>query len=103
METTAAVVGLEDTLFALQEWSVWRLVFTDGFNLIGGECTNCHALLALADGPCTYCGKPVRTIDDLIQAAVERLMDLDGKIEQVQGPAAERLKEVGSCGAVLHY
>ena len=98
-----AVVGLEDTLFALQEWRVWQLVFTDGFNATGGECTNCHALLASADGPCTYCGKPVRTIDDLIQAAVERVMDLDGKIEQVQGPAAQRLKEVGSCGAVLHY
>ena len=33
----------------------------------------------------------------------QRVMDLDGKIEEVRAPAAERLNEVGGLGAVLHY
>jgi len=31
------------------------------------------------------------------------MFDLEGKVEQVSGPAAARLKEVGSIGAVLHF
>ena len=46
-------------------------------------------------GPCSYCGKRIRAVNDLIQYVVERVMDLDGKIEQLQGPAALRLSEDG--------
>jgi peptide chain release factor subunit 1 len=98
-----AVLGLEETLLALQEVRVWQLVYADGFHTSGGQCTSCEALSSSDRGPCGYCGKPVRAINDFIQIAVERVMDLDGKIEQVRGPAAERLNEVGGLGAVLHY
>jgi hypothetical protein len=98
-----AVLGLEETLLALQEWRVWQLVFSDGFKASGGQCTNCEALLPRDNGPCDYCGGSVRPIDDLIQHAAERVMGLDGKIEEVRGPAAERLNEVGGLAAVLHY
>jgi len=98
-----AVLGLDETLLALQEWRVWQLVFTEGLNLRGSECTNCAALLADEAEPCAYCGQPVRAVDDLIQLAAERVFDLEGKLEQVSGPAAARLKEVGSIGAVLHF
>jgi pyrimidine deaminase RibD-like protein len=71
--------------------------------LPGSECTNCAALLASEIEPCAYCGKPVRAVNDLIELAAERVFDLEGKLEQVSGPAAARLKEVGSIGAVLHF
>jgi hypothetical protein len=49
----------------------------------------------------------VRAVNDLIQLAAElaaeRVFDLEGNVEQVRGPAAARLKEVGSIGAVLHF
>jgi len=98
-----AVLGLDETLLALQEWRVWQLVYTDGLNLRGSECSNCAALLANEIEPCAYCGKPVRAVNDLIQLAAERVFDLEGKVEQVSGPAAAGLKEVGSIGAVLHF
>ena len=103
MKKQKAVLGVEDTLLALQEGSVWQLVYSEGYMVMGGQCTNCEALLSNDNGPCSYCGKRVRVIDDLIQLAADRVMNMDGKIEQVQGPAAVRLNEVGSLGAVLHF
>ncbi|HBB94801.1 MAG TPA: hypothetical protein DC054_05370 [Blastocatellia bacterium] len=97
-----AVVGLEHTLLALQEWRVWQLVYSEGLNLRGSQCTNCEALTA-SDEPCPYCSHAVRAVNDLIQLAAERVFDLEGKVEQVRGPAGARLKEVGSIGAVLHF
>src|SRR6185312_7062690 len=98
-----AVLGLEDILLALQEWRVWQFVFSEGFKTRGGQCTNCQALLPRDDGSCNYCEGRVRPIDDLVQLAAERVINLDGKIEEVRGAAAERLNEVGGVGAVLHY
>jgi hypothetical protein len=98
-----AMLGLEETLLALQEWRVWQLVYTEGFNVQGSQCTNCQGLLATQNKPCDYCGRPVRAVNDLIQLATERVFDLEGKVEQVRGPAAARLKEVGSIGAILRF
>jgi peptide subunit release factor 1 (eRF1) len=98
-----AMLGLEETLLALQEWRVWQLVYTEGFNVQGSQCTNCQGLLATQNKPCDYCGRPVRAVNDLIQLATERVFNLEGKVEQVRGPAAARLKEVGSIGAILRY
>ncbi len=98
-----AVLGLEETLLALHEMRLWQLVFSESFDAKAGQCTNCQSLLPSDVGPCVYCGRLVRAINDLIQIAVDRVMDLDGKVEHVRGPAAARLNEVGGLGALLHY
>jgi peptide chain release factor subunit 1 len=73
-----AVVGLEDTLLALQEWRVWQLVYSEGLNLRGSQCTNCEALTA-SDEACPYCSHAVRAVNDLIQLAAQRVFDLEGR------------------------
>lgn len=103
MKRQKAAVGLEQTLRALQERRVWELVYSDGYVVQGGRCTNCEALHVKDNEPCSYCGKSVRAVDDLIQLAADQVMNVDGKLEHVQGPAARRLNEVGGLGAVLHY
>lgn len=45
----------------------------------------------------------MRVVNNLIQLAAERVFDLEGKVEQVRGPAAARLKDEGGIGAVLHF
>jgi len=103
MKRQKATVGLEQTLRALQERRVWELVYSDGYVVQGGQCTNCEALHVMDNDSCSYCGKPIRAVDDLIQLAADQVMNVDGKLEHVQGPAATRLNEVGGLGAVLHY
>ena len=103
MKKQKAVVGLDETLIALQQGRIWQLVYTDGFEVAGGQCTNCGSLVTKSIEPCVYCGKPVEALEDLIQVAVDRVIDQERKIEQVRGPARLRLNEVGGVGAILHY
>jgi hypothetical protein len=97
------VLGTKDTLLALQEGRVWQLFYSEGFRVAGAECTNCTALLMTGFDACSYCGKLTRAVDDLVQLATDRVLDADGKIEQMFGPAADRLNDVGAVGAVLRY
>jgi peptide subunit release factor 1 (eRF1) len=98
-----AVLGLDETLLALQEWRVWQLVYADGFTSQGGKCTNCGALLTYQNQPCSYCGGPVREISDLVAWTAQQVFEMPGKVEQVRGNAATQLKQVGSIGAFLRY
>jgi hypothetical protein len=45
----------------------------------------------------------VRVVEDLIELAAARVIEMQGKVEQVRGAAARRLKEAGSVGALLRY
>jgi peptide chain release factor subunit 1 len=99
-----AARGLDDTLLALQEYRIWELVYADGFAPSGSQCTNCGSLLSKATEPCGYCGQAVRPISDLMQLAAARVLDMEGKVEQVGGDAGARMKkEAGSVGALLRF
>jgi peptide chain release factor subunit 1 len=98
-----SALGLERTVHALCEERVWRLIYAAGFRPEGGRCGNCGMLFAKVEGSCDYCGKSVKRIDDLTEQMVERVLDQDGKVEQVAGDAALRLQQVGSIGAVLRF
>ena len=98
-----SAIGLERTLRALAEERVWRLLYAAEFRPAGGRCGNCGMLLTKTEGACDYCGGKVNRIDDLIEPIVERVIEQDGKIEQVAGDAALRLQQVGNIGAVLRY
>ena len=47
--------------------------------------------------------KPMPACPDQPMLSRSEVEALEGKVEQVTGPAAARLKEVGSIGAVLHF
>jgi peptide chain release factor subunit 1 len=98
-----AVLGLDRTLEALREQRAWQLVYRDGFAASGTECTNCGALSVSENESCTYCGKAVREVNDLVERAGTRMMVMHGHVEHVRGAAATRLQEVGSIGAFLRY
>jgi peptide subunit release factor 1 (eRF1) len=98
-----AVVKLGPTVRAIQEQRVWQLVYADGFAPAGSQCVNCLALHAGEKDVCDYCGQAVKKVNDFIERAAERVLDWQGRIEQVRGPAAEKLQEEGNIGAFLRW
>jgi len=95
--------GLERTVRALCEKRIWRLVYAGGFSPRGGQCTNCGMLFARTDGSCDYCGAAIKPVNDLLERILERVLEQDGKIEEVEGDAAIRLRQVGNIGAILRF
>jgi bacterioferritin-associated ferredoxin len=98
-----AVIKLGPTVRAIQEQRVQELIYADGFAPHGSQCGTCAALFAEEKTVCDYCGQAVNGISDLIERAAARVLEMQGKVEQVRAAAAERLHEAGSVGAFLRW
>jgi peptide subunit release factor 1 (eRF1) len=99
-----AVVGPTATLEALHEGRVWRLVYVGDHALAGSVCAQCGALFWEPQREtCWYCGGTLETAPDFLNRVLERTLALGGSVEEVRGPAAERLKAAGGVGAFLRY
>ncbi len=96
-----SVVGLSDTLTALQEERVHTLVVAEDYNAPGYRCDNCGYVAAESDGVCPYCSGDMVHVDDVVEYAVKRMLESGGHVESVRDNPA--LVEAGSIGAVLRY
>ena len=102
MKGDRAVIGVKDTLGAIQEGRVYRLVVARDFRVEGKECGACHVLVADGNEKCSFCGGNLEAAPDLINRASHRVLDLGGKVQLVSGEAAARLAQAG-IGAVLRF
>jgi peptide chain release factor subunit 1 len=98
-----AVVKLAPTIQAIQEQRVWQLIYADGFAPPGSQCGNCKALYAGEKATCDYCGQAVKGVSDFIGRAAERVLEMQGRVEEVRGLAAESLQQYGNIGAFLRW
>lgn len=98
-----AVLGLPETLTAVQEGRIHRLVVNSAFRCAGAECVQCRVLLPPGAASCRYCGGQAEPAPDLINRLSHRVLERDGRINTVSGAAAETLSAVGSIGAVLRF
>jgi peptide subunit release factor 1 (eRF1) len=99
-----ATLGAADTIQAVNEGKVWRLLFVKKFSLPGRRCPACEALYAETRAEaCVYCGNLLDAVSNVVGPALERTMTLGGGVEEVHGPAAEKLAQTGSIGAFLRY
>jgi peptide chain release factor subunit 1 len=96
-----SVVGLVDTLTALQEERTHLLVVAEGFSAPGYRCTKCGTVVVDSLKTCPYCGGKMQHVDDAVEFAVKRVLELGGRVESVRDNPA--LVEAGSIGAVLRY
>jgi len=96
-----ATLGLSATLAALQEERAHTLVIADSFSAPGYRCTRCGYVAAVQEGVCSYCGGDMAHVDDAVEYAVKRMLELGGQVESVHDEPA--LAEVGSIGALLRY
>jgi peptide subunit release factor 1 (eRF1) len=97
-----AVLGVEDTLSAIQQGRVHRMIVASDYHATGKECAACH-LLATDDGEwCPLCGAEFESAPDLINRASHRVIEQAGQVHLVSGDAADKLAEA-RVGAFLRF
>jgi peptide subunit release factor 1 (eRF1) len=98
------VWDIEDTLRALVEQRVMKLVVADSFHLPGGECLHCGVITAQETGDCRGCGNPLAEVDDIVDVVLERALDQEADLELVRSPGAlDLLSKAAPIGALLRY
>jgi peptide subunit release factor 1 (eRF1) len=96
-----ATIGLSDTLAALQEERAHILVVAEGFDAPGYRCTHCGYVAADHKDLCPYCGGQMLHVDDVVEYAIKRMLELGGQVDSVRDNP--KLIEAGSVGALLRY
>ena len=101
------VLGYADVLLAVQQQRVDILIVPEALEHPGWECTVCGGLVAdiLAKPPqaCPYCGGPLKEVEDVVDLAMQKVLDAGGTVEILRGPVKERFREKGLIGAILRY
>lgn len=98
---SGAVVGLSDTLAALQEHRVSTLLVLAGYSASGYRCRECRYLMLAERDECPLCGGEVDPVEDIVDTLTRRALEQGIEVEIVRGSA--KLEEVGSVGALLRY
>ncbi|NTU75526.1 MAG: hypothetical protein HGA53_01840 [Anaerolineaceae bacterium] len=96
-----AVLGLEDTLKAVNEKRVSLLMVANGYRKAGYACKACHALTLDAASTCAICGGEVQPAADVVDAAVNVVLRSNGDVEVASESPA--LESAGRILARLRY
>jgi peptide subunit release factor 1 (eRF1) len=98
---SGAVVGLSDTLVALQEHRAGTLLVAAGYEASGYRCHSCRYLMLTEREECPLCGGEVGQVEDLVETMTHRALEQGVDVEIVRG--SQDLVEAGSVGALLRY
>ncbi len=93
--------GLEDTLQAVYAGNAQTLVIQEGYRAPGFKCTNCGFITAEASEGCPFCGSAIEEIEDVVEMAVQKVLQDGGDVEIVS-PHSE-LEKVGSIASAARY
>jgi len=102
-ESGKAVSGVEAVVGAVNEGRLWKLFYVSGLSLSGRECRNCRALTVGDEGSCRYCDGSLEAVEHFVDRLNRSVLETGGRVEVVDGPAAEKLARVGSIAALLRY
>ncbi len=98
-----AAIGWEQTLPALLEGRIHKLVLVEGLRKRGRNCPRGHLAAGRGSRLCSLCQEPVGASQDLTEAAVGAALDTQASVEMVRGQAARRLRNEGGICAILRY
>jgi len=100
-----AVMGLEDTLEALQQGQVYQLLFTEDYSPPPGmvkRCQNCNYLTTAETETCPLCGGEMRVMVDPVNNIARRAIAQGAQVLVL--PPENPLEKAGaSIGAFLRY
>jgi peptide chain release factor subunit 1 len=97
----AGSLGLEDTLAAMQQGRVYRLLVDREFHQPGNQCTACQAVVIQALTECPYCGGALVEIGDVVNLAVQQALDAGLKVSVLEHNP--QTADMGGIAAVLRY
>jgi hypothetical protein len=101
-KSARVVIGLVNTLYALNRRRIWQLVYADEFHSPGYECPKCAALFSIETISCSFCGSAVSPIEDVVERAVDHAVRRGARVEVIRGEEAESsLMNAGGIGAFL--
>lgn len=99
--TEWGVVGLENTINCLMFYQIRVLIYEVGFEFPGYICEKCNSMTVKEQPNCPYCdGKLIYHNDitnEIIETALKQGCELLGVSEN------QKLKDVGSIGAILRF
>jgi peptide subunit release factor 1 (eRF1) len=97
-----AVLGVAETLLAIQQGRVYRMIVARDYRVEGKECGACHTLVTGGELECSFCGGKLEPAPDLINRASHRVLEQGGRVQLVSGEAASKLGSAG-IGAILRF
>lgn len=97
-----ATLGFADTLEALQEQRVYRVLLAEGYQRPGYECQSCHFLTLQERPTCPLCGGPVAHQEDIVNEFLHRALELGAEISFIPGEEMESYTN-HHVGALLRY
>ena len=100
MHGSLAVVGIQETLAAVNTGRVHMLLMQRDFHQSGWCCLNCGHLGEAMPPQCSVCGGTVAAVE-LGEALVSGVLQTDGGVEVVAPDA--RLAAYEGVGALLRY
>jgi peptide chain release factor subunit 1 len=95
-----AVSGIEETLNAVNDKNVAKLLLYNDFHIEGSLCNNCQMLFTPIT-QCPNCDVQTKHLDDLAEEIAERVFDEKGEVEFVIDSID--LEALGKIGAILRY
>ncbi len=98
-----ATLGLPDTLNALMQGQVLRLVAAADYDAKGVVCEHCGFLSTQPLTTCPWCGSTMHDVDGMVDLAINKAVESGSQVEIVRGPAAAKLNQVGAIGAMLRF
>ncbi len=98
---SSAVVGLTETLDAVNNNRVQRLVLSEGYAPSGYHCPSCGTLVTRSAPACPQCGAALSPALDIIDLAVSAVLRSGGDVEVIHNNP--ELEQSGKIGALLRY
>ncbi|HEX9726558.1 MAG TPA: hypothetical protein VGC53_19935 [Vicinamibacteria bacterium] len=99
----SAVVGVQDTLEALNARAVRDLVLVDDLRVEGVECQACSYLAATSLRSCPVCGAWMEPSSNIVERAVEQACLSDANVDVVFGEARAQLLAKDGIGGLLRF
>ena len=98
----ASALGMADTLYAVREGRVHRLLVEEGYEVPGALCDHCgYVSCEIGQAACLFCGNEMRVVENAVDLAVQKVLESGGQVVVIVDN--EALTQAGHIGAILRY